>query len=53
VQYISKPDKSSGWLLAITSWLLGSYAISDKKVYHCFDCGYEFDEIAGTFIEQE
>ena len=44
VQYISQPGPIN-WLIAIATWFLGSYAISAKEVYHCFSCGYEFDEI--------
>lgn len=44
VQYISKPSPTN-WLSAVATWLLGSYAISAKEVYHCFSCGFEFDEI--------
>lgn len=43
VQYISKPGPVN-WINAIFTWLLGSYALSTKEVYHCFNCGYEFDE---------
>jgi hypothetical protein len=46
VQYISQPNNPTNWLGAIATWFLGSYAISSKQVYHCFDCKYEFDEIA-------
>ena len=45
VQYIVQPNKPSNWQLALVSWILGSYAIGGKQVYHCYDCGYEFDEI--------
>lgn len=45
VEYISNPQKSGNWLSAIITFLFGSYAVSIKKVYHCFSCGYEFDEI--------
>jgi DNA-directed RNA polymerase subunit RPC12/RpoP len=44
VQYISKPG-ATNWFSAISSWLLGNYAVSTSQVYHCFDCGEEFDEI--------
>jgi DNA-directed RNA polymerase subunit RPC12/RpoP len=44
VEYISKPG-AKNWLSAISSWLLGSYAVSAGQVYHCFNCGEEFDEI--------
>lgn len=43
VAYISKPG-AGNWLSAILSWMLGSYAVSTKQVYHCFNCGEEFDE---------
>jgi DNA-directed RNA polymerase subunit RPC12/RpoP len=45
VQYISQPGNPVNWLSAITSWFLGSYAMSAKQVYHCFNCGEEFDEL--------
>lgn len=45
VAYISKPG-AGNWLSAVASWLLSSLAVSAKQVYHCFDCGTEFDEIA-------
>lgn len=45
VQYISQPKNPMNWLSAIGTWLLGSYAISSKEVYHCFSCGFDFDEI--------
>ncbi len=53
VQYISQPGKSSNWLLAIVSWVFGHYALTGKQVYHCFDCGFEFDEINNEDAEKE
>lgn len=44
VQYITQP-KPSNWLVAILSWVFTNYALGGKQVYHCFNCGYEFDEI--------
>jgi DNA-directed RNA polymerase subunit RPC12/RpoP len=44
VEYISKPG-ATNWFSAISSWILGSYAVSASQVYHCFNCGEEFDEI--------
>jgi predicted RNA-binding Zn-ribbon protein involved in translation (DUF1610 family) len=43
VEFVSTPRKASNWLSALTSSLLGDYAIAPDKVYHCFDCGNEFD----------
>jgi len=45
VEYISNPQKSGNWLSAILGFLFGSYAVSIKRVYHCFNCEFEFDEI--------
>ena len=45
VEYISNPQKSGNWLSAVVGFLLGNYAVSIKKVYHCFTCGFEFDEL--------
>lgn len=45
VQYVSQPGNPVNWLSAITTWFLGSYAMSAKQVYHCFNCGKEFDEL--------
>jgi DNA-directed RNA polymerase subunit RPC12/RpoP len=46
VQYISQPNNATNWFTALLSWFFGSYAVSGKYVYHCFNCGNEFDEIA-------
>ena len=41
VHYITQPNNVTNWFTAIVTWLFGNYAISFKKVYKCFDCGYE------------
>ena len=43
IEYINTPRKAINWFGAILSWLLGSYAVSVEKTWHCFDCGYEFE----------
>lgn len=45
VEYISNPQRSGNWLSAVLTFLFGSYAISIKKIYHCFECGYEFEDL--------
>ncbi len=47
VEYISNPQRSGNWLSAVLTFLFGSYAISIKKIYHCFSCGYEFEDLPG------
>jgi len=53
VQYVSQPGNPTNWLSAIGFWMFGSYAISAKQVYHCYDCGYEFDELEPVDIENK
>lgn len=44
IEYISTPRKVSNWLGTFVSAVLGvGSATPIDKVYHCFDCGYEFD----------
>ena len=45
VHYVTQTSNPANWLSAIASWLFGSYAVSVKQVYHCFDCGNEFEEL--------
>ncbi|MFN5134185.1 MAG: putative signal transducing protein [Chitinophagaceae bacterium] len=44
VEYIVTNRKASNWLSAITTFLLGDFAMAPHQVYHCFDCGHEFDK---------
>jgi DNA-directed RNA polymerase subunit RPC12/RpoP len=52
VEYITQPNNSKNWITAIATWLLGSYAVSYKKIYHCYQCKFEFDEIPETVSEE-
>jgi len=45
VEYISNPAKSGNWLSALVGFFVANYAVSIKKNYHCFNCGFEFDDI--------
>ncbi len=45
VEYIVTNRKASNWLSAITTFFLGDFAMAPYKVFHCFDCGHEFDDI--------
>lgn len=45
IEYISNPKKSGNWLSALLSFSFASYAVSIKKTYHCFDCGYETESL--------
>ena len=45
VEYITTTRKPANWFIAVVSFLIGSYALSAEKKYHCFNCGYEFDDL--------
>lgn len=45
VEYIVTNRKAGNWLSAIATFVLGDFAMAPYKVYHCFDCGKEFDII--------
>ena len=44
VEFVSTPRKASNWIGAFFGFLFGDYALAIDKVYHCFDCGNEFEE---------
>ena len=43
VDLVSTPRKAANWISAITTFFLGEFALSVKKVNHCFDCCHEFE----------
>lgn len=44
IDYVSTPQKASNWLSTIINLLLGVGApMPVEKVYHCFDCGHEYE----------
>jgi hypothetical protein len=44
VEYIITNRKPANWFSAIATFLLGDFAMAPHKVYHCFDCGTEFQK---------
>ena len=44
VELVATPRKGSNWLGMLVG-LLSEFAISGERVYHCFNCGFEFDEL--------
>lgn len=44
LELVSTPRKASTWLSAISTFILGDFALSADKVYHCFNCNHEFPE---------
>ena len=45
VEYVTTPRKASNWFGFIIGLFVTSYALSSEKVYHCFECGFEFEEV--------
>ncbi len=52
VEYIAKSNPAN-WLSAILFWVLGNYAIASEQTYHCYDCGFEFEELPDRALETE
>lgn len=48
VHYVTQTSDPVNWFTAIVSWLFGNYAMAARKVYRCFDCGYEREELQDT-----
>ena len=46
VQYIIQAHPEN-WLTSILTWLFGNYAIGTRKVYHCYNCGFETPTLPG------
>jgi DNA-directed RNA polymerase subunit RPC12/RpoP len=44
IEFVTTPRKASNWIGVIIGFLFTNYALSADKVYHCFDCGFEFEK---------
>lgn len=52
IELVSTPRKASNWVSALLSFSVGSYAIATGKVYHCFSCGYEANDMSAPEIDK-
>ena len=52
VEFVTTPRKASNWIGAIIGFISMSLALSGDKVYHCFDCGFEFEELPDAKVEE-
>lgn len=48
VELVSTPRKPLNWFAALSTFMIGDYALTVEKVYHCFSCSHEFAESPGT-----
>lgn len=46
VHLVTQTSNPANWFSAIATWLFGNYAVAVKKVYRCFECGNEFEDLA-------
>ena len=44
LEYVTTPRKAGNWFSVLFFGLFASYAPPIEQVYHCFDCGTEFDK---------
>ncbi|HMG67468.1 MAG TPA: DUF2007 domain-containing protein [Chitinophagaceae bacterium] len=52
VELVTTPRKASNWFGVIIGLLMTNYALSNEKVYHCFDCGFECEELQDSINEK-
>jgi len=52
VELVTTPRKASNWIGAIIGFLFINLALSGDKVYHCFDCGLEVEELQDEKTEE-
>ncbi len=44
IEFVTTPRKASNWFSALWGFLTFTVAMPVDKVYHCFDCGHEYNE---------
>jgi DNA-directed RNA polymerase subunit RPC12/RpoP len=44
LEFVSTPRKPGNWISVLFGLLSFSYAPPVEQVYHCFDCGAEFEK---------
>jgi predicted RNA-binding Zn-ribbon protein involved in translation (DUF1610 family) len=47
IELVTTPRKPGNWISVIIGFLFTAFAVPVEKVYHCFNCGYEFDTPKG------
>lgn len=44
IEFVTTPRKPGNWFSVLFGLLGGDYAMPVEKVYHCFNCGKEFEK---------
>lgn len=50
LERVPNTKKPANWLSALLTWCFGSYAVPVSSIYHCFQCGYETENLPGQKI---
>jgi DNA-directed RNA polymerase subunit RPC12/RpoP len=48
IEFVTTPRKPGNWFSALLGFFILSFAMPVEKVYHCFDCGKEFEPLKET-----
>jgi len=51
VEYIVSNRKPANWFSALLTYLIGGYPLAAEQIYHCFNCGKEFEEVKSASPE--
>lgn len=43
IDLVTSPRKGSNWASVLIGFFVTGYALPVEKVYHCFDCGHEYN----------
>ncbi|RYF97265.1 MAG: DUF2007 domain-containing protein [Chitinophagaceae bacterium] len=43
VKFLTEPETTKNWLQSLLDKVNGKYGTGSKGIYHCYDCGNEFD----------
>jgi DNA-directed RNA polymerase subunit RPC12/RpoP len=52
IEFVTTPRKPGNWFSALFGLLWLSFAMPVEKVYHCFDCGQEFEKPTETEVAE-
>ncbi len=45
VRFLIEPETSRNWFKSMVEKFSGTYGTGSKGIYHCYDCGTEFQEL--------
>jgi len=51
IDLVTSPRKGSNWASVLIGFFVTGFAMPVEKVYHCFDCGHEYNTEKGPAAE--